>query len=377
MLTTKQIGVFVLFISCLYAGDRDVRVTYDWLKQGSAITADEAEKLERRLENKPTDDKARIELLSYYATSRSGINVDAVRTARAKHIFWLIENDPKTGLGLFQIATGVYRLHCTGDELADPEAFQHAAALWLEQLQKNPGSAEIRREAVDAIQYCSPDRAETILINANDRAALGRLYAGAVLGITGESYTSNDPAGSDPKYRERPFAEKAQRALETATDAPFLAGAAATLLRDGAILWADGKLDWDYTTMGNALLAKARQENPDNMLLLTLPTALPARGERPPMTIRVGGNVQAANLIRKVVPRYPPSARAAGISGTVRMTALIGLDGAILYLHPDSGPAELMAVSLDAVRQWRYRPTLLNGRPCYVITLIDVNYTMH
>jgi outer membrane biosynthesis protein TonB len=92
------------------------------------------------------------------------------------------------------------------------------------------------------------------------------------------------------------------------------------------------------------------------MTLLTLPTTLPARGERPPLTIRVGGNVQAAQLIRKVSPDYPLNARAMGIQGTVRMTALIGLDGKIRFLHPDSGPAELIPTSVDAVQRWRTRP---------------------
>ena len=112
------------------------------------------------------------------------------------------------------------------------------------------------------------------------------------------------------------------------------------------------------------------------MMLLSLPTNLPARGERPPVIIRVGGNVQAKNLIRKVVPHYPQSARDQGIQGTVEMTALIGLDGRILYLRQENGPVELIPASLEAVRQWEYRPTMLNGKPSYVLTRIDVNYTL-
>jgi hypothetical protein len=84
--------------------------------------------------------------------------------------------------------------------------------------------------------------------------------------------------------------------LEHATDKDLLVAAAIGLLRDGAILCADGKLDWDYTPLGNSVLTKAKGLAPDAMTLLTLPTTLPARGERPPVTIRVGGNVQLANL---------------------------------------------------------------------------------
>lgn len=94
------------------------------------------------------------------------------------------------------------------------------------------------------------------------------------------------------------------------------------------------------------------------------------------MTIRVGGNVQAKQIVRKVSPVYPPDARVRGVQGTVRMTALIGLDGSIQYLQTLSGPAELVPASMQSVRQWKYKPTLLNGRPCYVVTQIDVNFVL-
>ena len=58
------------------------------------------------------------------------------------------------------------------------------------------------------------------------------------------------------------------------------------------------------------------------------------------------------------------------------MTALIGPDGKILFLHAESGPTELVPASMEAVRQWQYKPTLLNGKPCYILTLIDVNYVL-
>jgi hypothetical protein len=376
MSTLPYIAAAALLASGLHSQPRDSRATFDLLKKGSELSAKDAEKLEAHLAKKPEDAEARIQLLSYYAGPPAGADLSTVKAARAKHILWLIENDPKEGLGLFQVVTGVHRLHCEGDELADPEAYAHAREAWLEQVKKNPGSAEIRREAMDAIQFCSPEQAEQILTEARDEAGLGRLYAGAVLGITGLSYRNNDPAGTDSTLQERPFATKARRILEEATEKDLLVTAAGTLLREGAVLWADGKLDWDYTSLGNSLLARARRADPDAMTLLTLPTALPARGERPPLTIRVGGNVQAANLIRKVRPAYPPNARDLGIQGTVQMTALLGLDGKVLHLHADAGPAELIAASIEAVRQWEYKPTLLNGKPCYVITRIDVNYTL-
>jgi protein TonB len=61
----------------------------------------------------------------------------------------------------------------------------------------------------------------------------------------------------------------------------------------------------------------------------------------------------------------------------VQLTALIGLDGSILNLEAISGPTELIPSAMEAVRQWMYKPTLLNGKPCYVITRADVNFVLH
>jgi len=92
--------------------------------------------------------------------------------------------------------------------------------------------------------------------------------------------------------------------------------------------------------------------------------------------LRVGGNVQAANLIKKVTPQYPPLAKQARIQGTVRFNAVIGKDGAIQNLTLVSGHPLLVPSATDAVKQWVYKPTLLNGEPVDVITQIDVNFTL-
>jgi protein TonB len=95
-----------------------------------------------------------------------------------------------------------------------------------------------------------------------------------------------------------------------------------------------------------------------------------------PSRIRVGGNVQAANLIKQVKPPYPPLAKQARIQGVVHFTAVIGKDGTIQNLTLVSGHPLLVAAAQEAVKQWVYKPTLLNGEPVEVITQIDVNFTL-
>ncbi len=96
-----------------------------------------------------------------------------------------------------------------------------------------------------------------------------------------------------------------------------------------------------------------------------------------PSRITVGGNVQGAKLIHRVEPRYPKLAIDTRVSGTVRFTAVIGRNGDIQNLQLISGHPLLVQVAQDAVRQWRYAPTLLNGSPVEVVTQIDVNFVMN
>jgi len=91
---------------------------------------------------------------------------------------------------------------------------------------------------------------------------------------------------------------------------------------------------------------------------------------------RVGGAVQAAKLVNRVQPMYPPLARQTRISGTVKLHAIIGKSGNVEQLQVVSGHPLLVQAALDAVRQWRYQPTLLNGEPVEVDTEIDVIFSL-
>jgi protein TonB len=92
--------------------------------------------------------------------------------------------------------------------------------------------------------------------------------------------------------------------------------------------------------------------------------------------IRVGGNVQQAKLVRQPKPVYPPLAKQARISGVVRLNAIISKDGTIQNLQVISGHPLLVPSALEAVKQWVYQPTLLNGEAVEVVTQIDVNFTL-
>ena len=104
--------------------------------------------------------------------------------------------------------------------------------------------------------------------------------------------------------------------------------------------------------------------------------AAAAEGPAPPSLIRVGGNVQSSKLVQQVRPVYPAEAKEQRIQGLVRLQAVIAKDGTVKSLEVVSGDPTLTQSALDAVRQWVYQPTLLNGDPVEVQTMIDVNYTL-
>jgi protein TonB len=84
-------------------------------------------------------------------------------------------------------------------------------------------------------------------------------------------------------------------------------------------------------------------------------------------------------LISSPKPTYPPLARLAGIQGMVKLIGVIRTDGTVGSLSPESsagGNPELIQAAMDAVKQWRYRPAMLNGVPIEVSTTIQVEFSL-
>jgi protein TonB len=97
-----------------------------------------------------------------------------------------------------------------------------------------------------------------------------------------------------------------------------------------------------------------------------------------PQRVPVGGSVQATKIVHMARPSYPPDCKQEGVQGTVLVRGVIGRDGSVLDLQPINQlvDARLTEAAMEAVRQWRYEPTLLNGKPVEVITEIQVNFVL-
>jgi len=92
--------------------------------------------------------------------------------------------------------------------------------------------------------------------------------------------------------------------------------------------------------------------------------------------ISVKSDVMERKLVRKVAPMYPYEARRQLIAGTVVLHILIGVDGSVKEAKYLSGPIMLVKATTDAVRQWKYKPTMQNGQPVEVDTTAEAVFSL-
>ena len=95
-----------------------------------------------------------------------------------------------------------------------------------------------------------------------------------------------------------------------------------------------------------------------------------------PAQVRVGGDIKEPKKIKDVKPVYPEAAKAAGVQGIVIIEIIIGTDGAVNEAKVLRPVPELDRAAIDAVMQWKYTPTLLNGEPVKVIMTVTVTFTL-
>ena len=151
-----------------------------------------------------------------------------------------------------------------------------------------------------------------------------------------------------------------------------------------------GKLEMSFPS--ESIHSIATRERPETLTLRmegvqfedgtgwgNLPLKAPPAGSQAggaPSRVRVGGAVQSANLISQVAPIYPPLAKQARIQGEVVLEAVISREGDVSNLKVVSGHPLLVEAALTAARQWKYRPTLLNGQPVEVVSQVTVPFKL-
>jgi len=328
------------------------------------------ENLELQVLQNPEDLQARLKLLQFYldtAPPSSGVD-SGRRSARLQHILYLVERHPESSVSASKAAY-VYRANGAYANAADHDEVRDQ---WLAAVQSHPKDNTVVLNAVKFLEREDQEDAERTLrraINADPdnrelAANLGFLYAKDIL--------SGHPSTE----------------LEQSSDAIVLAAAGTALpnLAKGV-----DSINERIFGLASELSSRARQLAPDDREIQgpmpfiqyfiaaeeTLRSSVTLPAPSAPSRIRVGENVQTANLIRKTAPQYPDMARSTGITGDVRLSITIGRDGTIQNVQLISGPPLLVQAALEAVETWLYKPTLLNGSPVEVITTVTVSFPPH
>jgi TonB family protein len=325
------------------------------------------EDLELQVLRNPEDLQARLNLLQFYLdTAPPGSGIDSGRrSVRLQHILYLVERHPESAVSASKAAyayraSGPYANAADHDEVRDQ---------WLAAVQSRPKDNTVVLNAVKFLEREDPEDAERTLrrvVNADPdnreiAANLGFLYAKEIL------------AG-------HPSTE-----LEQSSDAIVLAAAGTALAN---LSKSFDSINGTMLDLAGKLSSRARQLAPDDREIQglmpfiqyfiaaeeTLRGAIALPAPSAPSRIRVGGNVQSANLIRKTEPKYPEAARSTGITGDVSLSIIIGRDGTIQNVQVISGPPLLVQAALEAVETWIYKPTLLNGSPVEVVTTVTVSF---
>jgi len=119
------------------------------------------------------------------------------------------------------------------------------------------------------------------------------------------------------------------------------------------------------------------------LLVLAAPLALSAAGRNPGLggedsgPLKVASDIQSLRIVDQIKPSYPELAKLSRTEGTVALNVLIGKDGKVSKVEILSGPPLLTRAAQEAVKQWKYKPTIVNGAPVEVITEVTVQFHMH
>ena len=139
-------------------------------------------------------------------------------------------------------------------------------------------------------------------------------------------------------------------------------------------LWAFAYVDGGFRFVGNLRPPEYFPEKPARR---SSAENKPSGSDEPDRRVRMGGTVVAAKLLHQVQPEYPEIAKREHLQGTVKLHAIIAQDGTVRMLRVLTGYCSLSEAAVKAVRQWRYTPTLLEGKPVDVDTTIQVVFSLN
>jgi len=335
---------------------QDLTDTAAKLTQADAVT------MESSLEEAPDDLQNRKVLATYY-----GIRGD--KSKRLEHALWLAENHPEAVGGC------VYcKVTFQDSPLDSVESFERARPIWLRHAELRTSESNVLMNAAGFIVQFDPNLAERLLLQGRELEPKNRRWAEALADIYGKGIFTDGRfrPQTPPSPSRQAFARRARLVLEKSTD-PVIVGLAGLRLapQDVSILRTRSA---ENVSLGEQLLHRARDLAPkDPQWEIYIRDFEAARRDlgRPNPEAPTGDEAPGT-LVRRVEPEYPETARRSGIEGIVQLRILIGSNGRVIIVRPVDGPLELQAAAALAVKQWIYKPFLMNGNPVEMSKEVEI-----
>jgi hypothetical protein len=357
------------------------------LADGYKMSAAQAQQLEQQLTRDPEDLNARAKLIAYYF-------MNTIPHPRLQHIFWFFEYHPESELAISEAA----RINLGNGLLNSQSDYERAKALWLDQAARHPQDTAVLANAAKFLQDADQPTAADFIKRARQIEPSNPQWTRrlAFLYMLSVQHSSPPPPGISVGPNVDPaFVAAVRKELETSTDALLVGAVGEDLVRGprepvappGALgdwLRQEAKARREYAEIllhRVQSLDPGKAEWPAALERLHAPSdAVAAPPQTPPAgsvtRIRVGARVQQENLLHYVEPVYPPLAKQARIQGIVRFSVLIGKEGHVKDAMLIAGHPLLVPAAQEAVKQCVYRPTLLNGDPVEVATVVDVVFSL-
>ncbi|MBI4893596.1 MAG: TonB family protein [Acidobacteria bacterium] len=366
---------------------------------GARMSATEAGELEARLNRNPEDLDARARLLGYYYSN-------ALAAPWLAHLLWAIDHHPEAAIH----DTYPSWVASSRGLIADDATFSRVQDLWRRKAAENPANAEVLLHAGQFFERI--DRAQAKRLYFAARAAAPEDPRPLRL-LSSQAWQEITPLWQRFLNREAEAKQALQDALNS-RDGGYVGAVAAAVCPPSLLSRTnvDPRFRASYESQKSACLSLyaraveldgSNREWSNSLAILRgqMPApqphpavqaakspapsqspqpepaaeVTPAAAPKPPMRISVGGQVQQSQLITSVEPEYPPLARQARISGVVKFTVVLNPEGGVSNLTLVSGHPLLVPAAMEAVRQYKYRPTLLNGQPVEVVTTVEVPFT--
>lgn len=325
------------------------------VQEGHGLNAVQAEALEQQLAANPAALEARARLIGYYFVQVGKLRQDTpdeVRAARGRHVRWFIENDPGSDV------LGMSEAFAMSGWMHDPENYEAVRDLWFREIERSPDKLPVLMNATFLLQQRDRPVAVKLMRRAYEitsgRDVKVTNYYGVQLGLQWLARSNDGSSGTTDVEPE----------VDGSEDARLLGSMGRTIAQDS-------NPGGEAAKYARRLLYKAIALTSDTSMIQSWERALQQIQSGMPIgSLRVPGATQLAKL---TTGTGTGMAASNDLQEFVLVQAEIAADGTVAQTIAIWGPKELQSAAAALVKQWRFEPTYVNGKPVSVSSIFKVH----